>query len=86
MKPIRTTDSSGTTVWALNGQIHREDGPAVEYPDGSKHWYLNDQLHREDGPAIERANGAKFWFLLGTKVEPFTPAQVPLLLLGLMDL
>ena len=45
------------------GQLHREDGPAVEYVDGDKVWYLNGQLHREDGPAIEHADGYKVWYL-----------------------
>ena len=29
------------TEWYLNGNLHREDGPAVEYTNGSKEWYLN---------------------------------------------
>lgn len=28
------------------GELHREDGPAVEEADGTKKWYLNGQLHR----------------------------------------
>jgi hypothetical protein len=47
----------------LNGKLHREDGPAVKYSDGTKGWYLNGNLHREDGPAIEKANGYKSWYL-----------------------
>ena len=43
-------------------KLHREDGPACEWADGTKEWWLNDQLHREDGPAIERANGTKLWY------------------------
>ena len=50
------------TFWRLNGNLHREDGPAVEWADGTKEWYINDKLHREDGPAIERADGSKFWY------------------------
>ena len=34
------------------GIVHRVDGPAIEYADGSEAWYLNDQLHRVGGPAI----------------------------------
>ena len=45
------------------GQRHREDGPAVEYINGTKLWYLNGQRHREDGPAVEYADGTKYWFL-----------------------
>jgi hypothetical protein len=44
-------------------KLHREDGPAIERPNGTKSWYLNGKLHREDGPAIERPNGTKFWYL-----------------------
>lgn len=47
--------------------LHREDGPAVEFPDGSKSWYINNMLHREDGPAIESINGPKHWFVYGKR-------------------
>jgi len=51
--------------WRLNGKLHREDGPAVEYPSGTKCWYLNGKYHREDGPAIEDADGTREWYLNG---------------------
>ena len=57
--------TNGDKRWYLNGKLHREDGPAVEYPDGQKVWWLNDELHREDGPAIKCANGSKSWYLNG---------------------
>ena len=44
---------------------HREDGPAVEFPDGGKEWYLNGNRHREDGPAVEYSDGDKEWFIDG---------------------
>lgn len=31
----------GTKECYLNGRLHREDGPAIEYPNGTKYWYLN---------------------------------------------
>ncbi len=46
-----------------SGKYHREDGPAVEYTNGSKEWYINGKLHREHGPAIILGNGTKWWFL-----------------------
>ena len=55
----------GDKLWHLNGQFHREDGPAIEHASGAKFWYLNGQRHREDGPAVELANGTKYWFLNG---------------------
>jgi hypothetical protein len=39
------------------------DGPAIEYPDGSKTWYLNDKVHRTDGPAVEGVDGTKEWWI-----------------------
>jgi hypothetical protein len=30
--------------WYINGQLHREDGPAIEYIDGSKSWYINGEV------------------------------------------
>ena len=49
-----------------SGQLHREDGPAIEYGSGHKEWYINDQLNRTDGlPAIEWSDGSKFWYING---------------------
>ncbi len=47
------------------GQLHREDGPAIEYDDCAKFWFLNGRRHREDGPACEWANGSREWYLEG---------------------
>jgi hypothetical protein len=29
------------TFWYLDGNVHRTDGPAVEWADGDKSWFLN---------------------------------------------
>ena len=58
---------TGKKEWFLNGKLHREDGPTIEYSDGAKSWYLNGNLHREDGPACEYSNGTKQWFLNGNR-------------------
>lgn len=64
MKEYKVKVYKHKTEWRnLNGKLHREDGPAVEWRDGEKMWYLNGQLHREDGPAIENTNGYKSWWL-----------------------
>jgi hypothetical protein len=56
---------SGERRWHnnLNGELHREDGPAIEHPDGYKEWHMDGKLHREDGPAIEDPDGGKEWFI-----------------------
>jgi len=48
---------------------HREDGPAIEYADGTKCWCLNDKYHREDGPAVEYDDGYKEWYVDGEQIE-----------------
>lgn len=50
-------------------ELHREKGPALEYPNGDKEWWLNGQKHRTDGPAVERANGKVEWYYYNTKVD-----------------
>jgi len=47
------------------GQLHRVDGPAIEWADGTTEWWLNDSRHRENGPAVESADGTKEWWLNG---------------------
>jgi len=56
--------SSGNRYWYNEkDQRHREDGPAVEFANGTKAWYINSKRHREDGPAIEGAGGNKSWYI-----------------------
>jgi hypothetical protein len=44
------------------GQLHREDGPAIVYNDGTKYYYRNGLIHREDGPAIEYKDGTVVYY------------------------
>lgn len=62
-------DGAGTKRYYLDGQLHRIDGPAVEYVDGYKEWRLNGFFHREDGPAVEYHDGHKVWFIHGKELE-----------------
>jgi hypothetical protein len=32
--------ADGNKWWYLNGLLHREDGPAIEYTTGRNDWYL----------------------------------------------
>lgn len=61
-----------------NGQLHREDGPALEWPDGTKEWWLNDVRHREDGPALViTRNGvvSNHWYFNGKRHREDGPAS-----------
>jgi hypothetical protein len=44
MQPVTAEYSSGEKVWRLpNRNIHREDGPAVEYTNGDVEWRLRGE-------------------------------------------
>ena len=62
MKDGLIIDNKRNKYWYQNYQLHRVDGPAIEYPNGDKEWYQNGLLHREDGPAVEYADGDKIWY------------------------
>lgn len=55
--------SDGAVLWLKNGELHREGGPAVEWPGGNKEWWVNGKVHRLDGPAIEYHDGHKSWYI-----------------------
>lgn len=49
--------------WYVNGKLHREDGPAIEWKDGSQGWFVEGKCHCETGPAIQNADGKNQWFI-----------------------
>jgi hypothetical protein len=36
--------TNGYTIYLLNNQFHREDGPAIQHDCGDKSWWLNGKL------------------------------------------
>jgi hypothetical protein len=70
------TDQYGDRRWYNSeGELHREDGPAIEYIDGSREWWVNGELHRTDGPAREWASGSRAWYLHGQLHRTDGPAR-----------
>lgn len=57
----------------VNGKLHCEDGPAIEWTNGGKSWWVNDKKHRLDGPAVE-LYGTKEWWVNGRKHRTNGPA------------
>jgi hypothetical protein len=39
-EPELFVDKDGVKRWILDDKLHRLDGPAVEYVDGTKYWYI----------------------------------------------
>jgi len=78
MKPVYIMiDEFGDKYYFSDKEMelfHREDGPAIEFADGSKYWCVNDKLHRKDGPAIEHVSGTKEWYINGERHREDGPA------------
>ena len=45
-------DISGDIFYLEDGDLHRLDGPAIEFKSGIQWWMQEGKLHRENGPAI----------------------------------
>ena len=56
---------NGNKEWFKKGKLHRKDGPAVEWSDGSYFWFLDGKGHRLDGPAHKVVNGEIRYFIDG---------------------
>jgi hypothetical protein len=60
--------AKGTKRWFNDeDELHRLDGPAIEWADRDRSWFINGKLHRLDGPAIEWEDGYKEWWIDGKK-------------------
>ncbi len=58
--------------WFVNGVHHREDGPAIEQPDGTKYWIVNGIRHRLNGPAFIFFTNSRIlngWYRDGVKLD-----------------
>jgi len=72
-----TIDSEGTKRWRnARGELHRIDGPAFEWSNGTKMWYVNGRHHRLDGPAYEVFEGSMGWYIDGVRCFNFKDFQV----------
>jgi hypothetical protein len=38
---LRCIDDKGSKFWFFKGKFHRENGPAIEWSNGTKDWYFN---------------------------------------------
>lgn len=63
MNSVYETMAAGNIQFLdANYQPHRDDGPAIICPNGSRYWYQHGQLHRVGGPAVsEPFNHVEFW-------------------------
>lgn len=76
---VLSIDSMKVKRWHIESEprvkvLHRADGPAIEYPDGTKKWFCHGVLHRMEGPAAEYNNGERAWYRNGVPHRVDGPA------------
>jgi len=60
--PSKKSHSHGIRLWKnKSGFLHRDCGPAAEWPNGRKEWYLEGSYSREGGPIAEYHDGVLRW-------------------------
>ena len=72
-----TKEGKSTSVFYNDmpfNKLHRENGPAIKWPDGKKEWWVDGKRHRLDGPAIEHSSGTKKWYVNGKRHRLSGPA------------
>lgn len=59
-----TVDYDGTIRYYKPGTdvLHRIDGPAIVYANGTVEYFIDGKLHRTDGPAVIWSTGYKAWY------------------------
>lgn len=77
---------NGLTEWVDKGVLHRNSGPAVIKPDGSKEWYCYGKRHRLAGPAVEKSDGSKEYWIHDKQIEDETAWELLANMVKLKDL
>jgi hypothetical protein len=60
MKNGLMVDKFGDKCWYKDDLLHRTNGPAVIYSDGTEAWWVEGKRHRIGGPAV--IDGMQLWY------------------------
>lgn len=58
-------ENRNITLYNPERNIHAENGPAIEHPNGTLEWYQNGERRRIDGPAIIYPDKSETWYREG---------------------
>lgn len=67
--PVRDVNGTGTVSWLLDGRLHRDDGPALEWFNGTCEWWWHGNRHRVGGPVVMWPTGTMQWWISGVQVS-----------------
>lgn len=68
---IKASADGTRRYYNMLGALHRVNGPAVEYADGSNYWLQHGNLHRIGGPAVTREDGSVGFYIFGQRYSNF---------------
>ena len=68
-------DEDGDKLWFVDGELHRENKPALIYTSGDRYWFRKGLLHRKDGPACD-TRFRKEWHINGLLHRKDGPALI----------
>ena len=67
---IMNMDSFGNRRWYnQRNKLHRTDGPAVVWSDGSEEYRIHGTVHRIDGPAKIWSDGTEEYWEFGKRIK-----------------
>ena len=70
----RVYHRSGTVRWLDDERyVHRVDGPASVWDDGTQWWFRHGRAHFAYGPAILYASGSLAWYEDGFRLRRRKP-------------
>ncbi len=62
------------STWAVDGERHRLDGPAVIHADGTAEWWVDGiRIHGQDADRLDELHAAGELTLLATVLAGWTP-------------
>ena len=67
---------SGYKSWYINGERHREDGPAMIYNSGVQLWFKHGKKHRLNEPAVIYSKTQQEWWVDGKLHREDGPAKI----------
>lgn len=64
-----TQGCTGKPMYRKAGHLHRLDGPAVVWDDGTQLWFFEGKLHRDGGPAVHGGPGRSEHWREGVRLD-----------------
>ena len=69
MIKIRIDEEGNRFYYNESGELHNDEGPAIEYKNGDVVYYINGKRNCYDGPAVIKSNNGGFAYYKNDKLD-----------------